>query len=482
VRFTETLSVEPEVWELFHPSIAPSDGDMYAYLERIVEKCTPLFDAAGASIFLRRDDGRFHLEAQFGTVPPIPENAIITPGEGVAGACIDLAEPLLVKDVRSEIVFKGRLIQPRADVGSAMVVPLIVPHGAVLGVMNVTRRQGDPDFSHPDLARAASLAHQVALAVSAARLLAETKQAQAWLAGLMECVPAAVLVISADGSIAEANRQGKAILDERPEWLNPDLTCGRSKVFDANTNKVWRLDCLPAGDGRVLIVEDVTEQENEAEETARVRRLAEIGQMSAAVAHEIRNPLTGIRAATQLLIQNPEQNSELAEIIDEEVMRLSNLCEDFLEFARPLTLKMRSSTMSHLVKKIARLEKPVADQLGIRLLLAGDDETPEIGMDANRVEQVLRNLLRNAIQACEPGGTCTIRYRADGFEVEDTGSGMSPTTLRNLFVPFYTTKPKGTGLGLSNTRKIVEAHGGKLSVHSVLGEGSKFVVQLGRAA
>jgi two-component system sensor histidine kinase HydH len=210
--------------------------------------------------------------------------------------------------------------------------------------------------------------------------------------------------------------------------------------------------------------------------------LAEIGQMSAAVAHEIRNPLTGIRAATQLLVQCPEQNAELAEIIDEEVMRLSNLCEDFLEFARPLNLKMRPTIMSHLVRKVVRLEKPVASQLGVTIQTVGDDETPEIYMDASRIEQVLRNLLRNAIQACDPGGVCTIHYRPDGFEVEDTGSGMSPATLRNLFVPFYTTKPKGTGLGLSNTRKIIEAHGGKLSVHSVLGEGSRFIVEFGEAA
>jgi signal transduction histidine kinase len=232
----------------------------------------------------------------------------------------------------------------------------------------------------------------------------------------------------------------------------------------------------------VVVAEDITEQENAAEEAARLRRLAEIGQMSAAVAHEIRNPLTGIRAATQMLVCNTDQSKELAEIIDDEVMRLSNLCEDFLDFARPIALRMKRCRLSKIVARVVRLERPVAESSGVSILTDGPEETDEVVLDGQRVEQVLRNLLRNAIQACEPGRSCTIRYWSNGFEVEDQGSGMSSTTLRNLFVPFYTTKPKGTGLGLSNTRKIVEAHGGKLTVYSVVGEGSKFTVVLGRAA
>ncbi len=422
------------------------------------------------------------MEAQLGSDPPIPADAVIEPGRGVAGACLEARKPLLVKDVRSEPVFSGREIQPREDLGSAMVVPLIIPDGTAIGVLNLSRAAGEPDFGAEDLKKAESLAHQIALAVGSGQLLAAAEQNHAWLKELMQGVPAAVLALRPDGTIDEANESGKRLMQNQPTWLNRDIPFGRTKITDSQTRRIWRVDCHRAGAGTVVIAEDVTDQEYEAEQNARMRRLAEIGQMSAAVAHEIRNPLTGIRAAAQMLLQCPDQAEELAEIIDDEVLRLNILCEDFLEFARPLSLNLKPARMTDLVKKIVRLEGAVAAQSGINLVVEGPEATGEVCMDPARVEQVLRNLLRNAIQACQPGDTCTLRLRDSAFEVEDTGCGMTEKTLQSLFVPFYTTKPKGTGLGLSNSRKIVEAHGGSLEVESELGKGTRFVVELARAA
>jgi nitrogen-specific signal transduction histidine kinase/PAS domain-containing protein len=455
---------------------------MRAYLERVLRRCTPLFAASGGSIFLKHADGVFRLETQHGIEPPIPEDATVDRGRGVAGACLDLETPLLVKDVQSESTFQGRAIEPRRELGTAMVVPLIVPDGTPIGVLNLSRKAGEPDFGQQDLEMAASLAHQVALAVGSAQLLATSEQNHAWLRGLMECMPSAVLALDPDGAILEANENGKQLLEQKPGWLTHDLTLGRNKITDPESHQIWRIDCLEAGHGRVVIAEDVTDQEYEAEMNARVRRLAEIGQMSAAVAHEIRNPLTGIRAAAQMLIQYPDQGPELAEIIDDEVARLNNLCEDFLDFARPLALERKPARLSDMVHRVVKLESAVAAQTGVEVVFEGPSETPEINIDLGRVEQVLRNLLRNAIQACQPGDKCILRLRNSAFDVEDTGSGMSEKTLKNLFVPFYTTKPKGTGLGLSTSRKIVEAHGGSMEVASRLGEGTRFTVDLRRAA
>ena len=321
---------------------------MKAYLDRVLRRCVPLFFASGASIFLKLPTGTYQLEAQVGIEPPIPQSAVIVPGKGVAGASLELGAPILVKDVQSESIFRGRAISPRNELGSAMVVPLIVPAGTAIGVLNLSRSAGQPDFGKEDLQRASSLAYQIALAVGSGQLLAASEQNRAWLKGLMECVPAAVVAFSTDLMMAEANQQGKDLLKESPEWLSQDLPIGRTKIADTNRRRTWRVDCQEAGGGRVIIAQDISDEEYEAEQNARVKRLAEIGQMSAAVAHEIRNPLTGIRAAAQMLLQYPDQAQELAEIIDEEVHRLNNLCEDFLEFARPLSLNLRPARLSEI--------------------------------------------------------------------------------------------------------------------------------------
>src|SRR5579862_7261937 len=229
---------------------------MRAYLARVLQRCTPLFAASGASIFLRQSSGVYQLETQFGISPPIPLEAKIEAGKGVAGACLELRKPLLVKDVRSESQLSGRQIKPREELGSAMVVPLIIPDGTVIGVINLSRHAGDPDFGEKDLKRAESLAYQVALAVGSGQLLASAEQNHAWLKELMQYVPAAVLALSPDGQIQEANEAGRRLLESPPAWLTHDLQVGRTKLTDPETRRIWRVDCHKAGKGTVVIAED----------------------------------------------------------------------------------------------------------------------------------------------------------------------------------------------------------------------------------
>jgi signal transduction histidine kinase len=474
--------VESEVWELFHPSIAPHDGDLHAYLDRVLTRCVSLFDASGASIFLKDGERSYRLITQLGIDPPIPTGALITEGEGIAGACLELREPLLIHDVQAQIVFTGKQIQTRRRLGSAVVVPLIITQGETIGVLNVSRSAGEGDFTQPDLSKAASLAHQVALAIATGRLLAETKRTNEVLTGLMECVPAAVLAIRPDGSIQNANALGRALEQSAPKWLTGDMQVGRTRFTDPDTDQMWKIDCVSAGDGLLVFADNITDENKQAEEEERLRRLAEIGQLSATVAHEIRNPLTGIRAAVQMLVEDPSQAAELGDIVDQEVMRLSALCEEFLDLARPANINLQPIKMSELIRPIIQLEKPVAEVAAVGLVVVGPETTNLVKMDGNRVQQVLRNLLRNAVQACQPGDSCTLRYGDDWFEVQDSGCGMSHATMQKLFVPFYTTNKNGTGLGLSSSKKIIEAHGGNLNVKSELGIGTIFRVELGRAA
>jgi two-component system sensor histidine kinase AtoS len=226
-------------------------------------------------------------------------------------------------------------------------------------------------------------------------------------------------------------------------------------------------------------LEEITEHLRSARELARVRRLAEIGQMTAAVAHEVRNPLTSIRSAAQMVTLAPEQAAEFAQMVEEEVLKLDALCEEFLAFARPIAIRLRPVRLGDLAMRVAEGHRPQFCDAGVALEVEIPSDSPTINADAPRVEGVVRNLLLNALQASGPGDRVRLSVGGDGFVVEDTGCGIPPESLERLFTPFFTTKAQGTGLGLCNVRKTVEAHGGEVEVRSEMGKGSRFEVRLG---
>jgi signal transduction histidine kinase len=216
----------------------------------------------------------------------------------------------------------------------------------------------------------------------------------------------------------------------------------------------------------------------QAAAAAETRRLAEIGQMTAAIAHEIRNPLAGMRAAAQVLKSLEGEAAELGGIVVEEVDKLDRLCTEFLDFARPLEIRPEPAALGLLVRRVAEMHHPEFQEKGVRLDWESSDEEPKMNLDRLRIEQVCRNLLRNALQACAPGGAVLVKAVGGVIEVRDDGTGMDEEQLARLFVPFFTTKPQGTGLGMSVVKKIVEAHGGHIEVESGPGQGSCIRIRL----
>ncbi len=210
-------------------------------------------------------------------------------------------------------------------------------------------------------------------------------------------------------------------------------------------------------------------------EVSRVRRLAEIGQMTAAIAHEIKNPLTGIRSAAQLIVSMPDQAVELAQMVEEEAVKLSELCNQFLDFARPIEPNFGAVDLFVIATKLRDVHQHEFWEASVELRILGDAH-PVLG-DRHQVERVMQNLMLNGLHATASGGSVTIQVLPKGFSVTDTGSGMDAETLAKLFQPFFTSKPKGTGLGLSNCQKIISAHGGAIIVDSKVGDGSSFRVQ-----
>lgn len=215
-------------------------------------------------------------------------------------------------------------------------------------------------------------------------------------------------------------------------------------------------------------------------------RLAALGQLTAGLAHELRNPIGTIRASAEMLVKNVasenEIASELAGFIASEVDRTNSLITRFLDFARPLRLRLEDTDISGLIDAaIAELQRhnppyPVSVHRNYSL------DVPRVAVDAELLQRVVYNLLSNAAQATPDGGTVTVKTRAvDGtveISVIDRGTGIERQHLESIFNPFFTTKSQGVGLGLAIVSKIVDEHGGRITVESQPGEGSVFRVHL----
>lgn len=221
-------------------------------------------------------------------------------------------------------------------------------------------------------------------------------------------------------------------------------------------------------------------------EVRRSERLAALGQLTAGLAHELRNPLGTIRASAEMLNKTlpggQEVNRELAGFIAQEVDRTNSLVTRFLEFARPLHLKMARVNLNEVLDRAAlelSRKQPPAD-VAIHKNYAPD--IPLAPMDRELMERVFYNLLLNAAEASAAGGTVSLKTRAAEGMLEaaviDRGSGIDPLQRENIFNPFFTTKAEGVGLGLAIVAKIVDEHGGRIVVESEPGQGSVFRVQL----
>jgi len=220
------------------------------------------------------------------------------------------------------------------------------------------------------------------------------------------------------------------------------------------------------------------------EAVRRSDRLAALGQLSAGLAHELRNPLGTIKASAEMLSRNVAAENEVARemagFIASEVDRANSLVTRFLQFARPLQLRLDNSDLAHMLDRaIAAVEREAS---GIAIYRNYAPEIPPFPFDAELMERVFYNLVLNAAQATAPGGAVTVKMRAAAGTVEisviDRGEGIDAKHLDSIFNPFFTTKPQGVGLGLAIVSKIVDEHGGKIAVESEPGKGSIFRVLL----
>jgi two-component system, NtrC family, sensor histidine kinase HydH len=227
-------------------------------------------------------------------------------------------------------------------------------------------------------------------------------------------------------------------------------------------------------------------QETEAS-LRRSERLAALGQLTAGLAHELRNPLGTIKASAELLTKEavlgkPEVRAEMAEYIGSEVNRMNNLITSFLNFARPLQIHPAEGDLCAILGDVLRQQAELALQRNVRVTVHRPENECRFAFDADLLTVALTNLLQNAIQASAAGQEVELRIEPSNGDVKiwviDQGHGIPAQHLESIFNPFFTTKPQGVGLGLPIVAKIIDEHQGRIEVVSEEGKGTKFEVIL----
>lgn len=348
----------------------------------------------------------------------------------------------------------------------------------------------------------------------------EPRTREGWMEVALAALDRGVLALDDDRQVVYLNRRAEEMLGRGSEelagrdiclalgarddrWLDPE---GDSRLGEPDAERVLRFEIAgrevalrsepremfdPRG-VRVGTVVQLEEEENDPdlEHARKTDRLISLGELSAYVAHEIRNPLTGIRTTVQFVGSKLEatdsRRADLADVIAE-IDRIEQIITSLLIFARPPVGKPAPTQVADVVRRALDNVAPQCASAGVVVEASIADAVPLVRADADLLLQVFLNLVLNAVQAMASGGTLTVtvtpkrtRYRRNMVEVTlaDTGGGIPPDALDRIFAPFFTTRATGTGLGLAISQQIVREYDGLIAAANRPGGGAQFRVLL----
>ncbi|MDQ6885723.1 MAG: ATP-binding protein [Gemmatimonadota bacterium] len=371
-------------------------------------------------------------------------------------------------------------------------------------------------FTTAELSYVAAMGDLLSVALANADLVQTLRKTESRFRTLFRAAPDAVLTVLEDGRIREANDAVKDIIDlpasqvigrTLEEFVAPDdrdrLRYELADALDGMPTRVeirfphargMRLVALaarlvPDAQPRTVLFvgRDITGEREMRARLAETERLAAVGELVAGVAHEVNNPLSTISAFAQLLLKEEgfsEDQRESLSVIQGETIRASQVLRDLLTFARRSEGGRQPVQINELVERSLRLRSYEMTKNGVRTELSLQPSLPSVIADGRQLQQVVLNLVSNAVQAMAPsgGGTLSIRSAVDGdrvvLEVRDSGPGVPDSARDHIFEPFFTTKPDGTGLGLSVSYGIVTAHGGDISIADTSTLGTTFRIEL----
>lgn len=407
-------------------------------------------------------------------------------------------------------------------------LPLVIK-GEVVGLLTAETGSGGRNgpFNQISLDLLSVLAGQLAIMLENVQLFQQTEALRMFNEDIIRNMTNGLIAIDQDGYVTAFNPAAAAMLGYQAEealWqplhqlatpqgedlikiFNETLTSGKSYTHQeivlhhrTGTTLPVSVSTAPLGTGTTVdcpvgvvgVLEDLSEIKAMEAERRRLDRLAALGEMSAVVAHEIRNPIAGIAAGIDYVTRHAPKDSpeyEGAAMMRGEIQRVNRILEDILFVARPTRLRLSSEDISQILESVLKRCSAQVKESQVKVISHYGENLPHLRVDRQRLEQVFTNLIINATQAMPQGGELSLQTDLapgqNGTAVEqvrvviaDTGPGIPVEAQQQIFEPFFTTKTRGTGLGLTVARRIVEEHGGTIKVQSEAARGTCFVISL----
>lgn len=486
-------------------------------LRHFVEAAVDVAQTDGAALGLMSDEGRIRLVAAIGIAEALDGNAFPIE-DSVMGRVIRTGKSWRAPDVSQS---GERLALPALASGDRpargiAVVP-ISRQGERIGALALVART-PRTFTDAEIARVEAMGDMLSVALANAELVSTLRKAEWRFRTLFRAAPDAVLTVLQSGRIREANEAVRDILGldamqvvgRRLADLAVEEDRGALELAleSASHGQPARLEVrftsgsatrlaaisasrLPESDppATLLIIRDISAEREMRARLMERERLAAIGELVAGVAHEVNNPLSSISAYAQILLRERDlspAHREAVEVIRSETTRASQVVKDLLAFARRSEPQREAIDLQQVVESAVRLSHYQLTTGNLRMEIDIPADLPAVMGDARQLQQVVINLVTNAVQAMAPQGSGTLRVeaRADAsmvvLEVADTGPGIPAAARPRIFEPFFTTKAEGegTGLGLSVSYGIVTAHGGTIALVESSAAGSRFRVTL----
>jgi len=434
-------------------------------------------------------------------------------------------KPILVKEFCSDPIVTelDRRVTNRMERGCTLYVPLKIK-GDIIGILGVDKKHNEPEINENEVESISIFANYASIIIEKSRLVEDLLNEKKFSENVLKSSIDGILTVDVIGQITSLNPAAEGMFDirrldainkfmgdifESSEWKKRisktlqqhinikgwEYTLTKKNNQDIMLNISTSQIMNEEGDliGFMFLIRDITNERRRDEYLQRMTRLISLGELAAGVAHEIRNPLTGIGVVLDMLRGKKRLSKVDCDLINQangEIERLENLIADLLVFANPRQLNYEPAEINDILRSISSLISEQCNKQKVELTGKYCDKLPIVYVDRERIRQGFLNVVINAIQAMPEGGRLTVEtnvYRQESTPVKgqcimitisDTGIGISNAHKDRIFDPFFTTHSDGTGLGLSITHSIIKEHNGSIWVDSDQGKGTKFTILL----